>query len=259
MEERKAFSFYRSYYDVAKELPKAARLDYLMAILNYQFTGEEDELKGMAKFAYMSQKHSIDRQLEGYKHGKKGGSPPKGNDNPPPKGSDNQEKGEEEEKGKGQQVKKPKFNFKQSLLDLNVDVDVVNDWLMVREKGKAVNTETSFKTIKSQIEKSGKSANECVKLCVVKSWKGFNASWLANVDDVDMSERKKLNAKLKYATPKEMLPHFDNEQSMNDSLQSNTYVSNGEKIFPLRAKDGTRNKEGDYIIGIDKQLHKITV
>lgn len=63
---RKNFKFYRSYYEVAKELPKKDRLDYLMALLDYQFTGTHDELKGMARFAFMSQRHSIDAQIEGY-------------------------------------------------------------------------------------------------------------------------------------------------------------------------------------------------
>ena len=89
MENRKAFNFYRSYYEIALELPRAAQREYLMALLHFQFTGEEPELKGMAKFALMSQKHSIIRQLEGYKHGQKGGAPPKGTVNPPPKGTDN--------------------------------------------------------------------------------------------------------------------------------------------------------------------------
>ena len=31
-----------------------------------QFTGEEPNLDGMVKFAYLSQKHSIDRQVKGY-------------------------------------------------------------------------------------------------------------------------------------------------------------------------------------------------
>lgn len=85
-----------------------------------------------------------------------------------------------------------------------------------------------------------------------------NESWKDEI--IGVPERKQLNAKLKYATPTEMLPHFDNEQAMNDSLQSNTYVSNLDgDIFPLRRKDGTRDKEGDYIIGKDKQLYKITV
>ena len=63
---RKAFKFYRSYYDVAKELSKKDREEFLMALLRKQFEGVEPELEGMAKFAYLSQQHSIDSQVIGY-------------------------------------------------------------------------------------------------------------------------------------------------------------------------------------------------
>ena len=63
---RKAFNFYRSYYDVAKELSKKDREEFLMALLRKQFEGVEPELEGMAKFAYLSQQHSIDSQVIGY-------------------------------------------------------------------------------------------------------------------------------------------------------------------------------------------------
>lgn len=63
---RKAFNFYRSYYDVAKELSKKDREEFLMAILQKEFEGIEPKLEGMAKFAYLSQQHSIDKQVKGY-------------------------------------------------------------------------------------------------------------------------------------------------------------------------------------------------
>lgn len=63
---RKAFNFYRSYWDVANELNDKDRLAFYDALLTRQFTGEEIELKGLVKFAYMSQKHSIDKQVKGY-------------------------------------------------------------------------------------------------------------------------------------------------------------------------------------------------
>ena len=63
---RKAFNFYRSYFDVVKELPEKDKLAFLMAILEKQFEGKEPNLKGLSQFAYISQKHSIDSQVAGY-------------------------------------------------------------------------------------------------------------------------------------------------------------------------------------------------
>lgn len=63
---RKAFKFYRSYWEVAQELNDKDRLKFLDAILKRQFLGEQSELDGMSKFAMLSQKHSIDLQVDGY-------------------------------------------------------------------------------------------------------------------------------------------------------------------------------------------------
>lgn len=65
---RNQFKFYRSYYELAKEIENDKdRADYLMAICEYQFTGIQPELKGMTKFAFLSQKHSLEKQVVGYK------------------------------------------------------------------------------------------------------------------------------------------------------------------------------------------------
>ena len=72
------------------------------------------------------------------------------------------------------------FNFKNSLLELGIEKQIVLDWLKVRSKKKASNTETSFNKIKSQIEKSGLAANDCIKIAVEKDWKGFEFSWLTD-------------------------------------------------------------------------------
>ncbi len=105
MEDRKAFKFYRSYYDVAKKLPEEERIGFLWAIIQMQFTGEEpEELSLMADLAFTSQKHSILKQLEGYRHGFKGGRPPKGKQNHPLKGRSNQEQEKEQDKEQVQYV-----------------------------------------------------------------------------------------------------------------------------------------------------------
>ena len=65
---RKTFNFYRSYWDVANELNDKDRLAFYDALMKRQFTGVETDLGGMVKFAYLSQKHSIDRQIEGYEN-----------------------------------------------------------------------------------------------------------------------------------------------------------------------------------------------
>jgi len=66
--KRKGFNFFRSYYDVYNELENDAdKVAFIDALLDRQFLGiKPTELKGMAKFAYISQTNSIDSQVKGF-------------------------------------------------------------------------------------------------------------------------------------------------------------------------------------------------
>jgi len=65
--KRKGFNFFRSYYDVYNELSNKDKVVFMDALLDRQFLGKKpDKLKGMAKFAYISQTNSIDSQVKGY-------------------------------------------------------------------------------------------------------------------------------------------------------------------------------------------------
>ena len=65
--KRKAFKFYRSYYDVYNELNNKDKLKFIEALLDRQFQGiKPTGLTDMVKFAYLSQEHSIDLQVKGY-------------------------------------------------------------------------------------------------------------------------------------------------------------------------------------------------
>lgn len=66
MDKRKAFNFFRSYWEVGKELKEKDRIKFYDAILLYQFTGVVTELKGQARLMFISQKHNLDSQVAGY-------------------------------------------------------------------------------------------------------------------------------------------------------------------------------------------------
>ena len=72
----------------------------------------------------------------------------------------------------------PKFNFKKELLSLGVDKKHLQDWLEVRKKKKAANTETALKGFLSEVEKSGLSVDQAVKKSAENSWSGFKSSWV---------------------------------------------------------------------------------
>ena len=66
--KRKGFNFFRSYFDVYNELENDAdKVAFIDALLDRQFLGlKPTDLKGMAKFGYISQTNSIDSQVKGY-------------------------------------------------------------------------------------------------------------------------------------------------------------------------------------------------
>jgi len=66
--KRKGFNFFRSYYDVYNELETIEdKVAFMDALLDRQFLGiKPTGLKGMVKFAYISQTNSIDSQVKGY-------------------------------------------------------------------------------------------------------------------------------------------------------------------------------------------------
>jgi hypothetical protein len=84
-------------------------------------------------------------------------------------------------KEKKRKEEENKFSFKQALLDLGVEQQLVDDWLLVRKGKKATNTETAFNSIKKQIELSNADANDCIRVSVERSWSGFKAEWYNNI------------------------------------------------------------------------------
>ena len=211
--ERKQFNFYRSYYDVALEIENDKdRADYLLAICEYQFTGIEPKLLGMAKFAFLSQKHSLLRQVKGYEDAKlainnKATLPP----TPmrvcttiPPQQPlavinneqliiNNKQKKIEEEKQEEEDITAlpSKFSFYNSLIDYGFKKELVFDWVAVRKTKKATNTQTAFNGFIKEIEKRSCNLNEILEFIVYKNWSGFKWEWYDKEYNLNNSQHGK--------------------------------------------------------------------
>ena len=70
------------------------------------------------------------------------------------------------------------FNFRKSLLDYGFKKELVDEWLTIRKKKKAVNSQFSFNSFISQIERTGAEKNEVLRTIAEKQWVGFNHAWL---------------------------------------------------------------------------------
>jgi hypothetical protein len=75
LDERKAFSFYRSYYEASKDLPtKEDQADFLMAICSYIFDGVEPKITGVASAMFKLAKPNLETSIKRANAGQIGGS-----------------------------------------------------------------------------------------------------------------------------------------------------------------------------------------
>jgi len=84
---------------------------------------------------------------------------------------------------------KTKFSFVDSLKKLGASDQLVSDWLAVRKTKKASNNQTSFSRFENQLAKSNLDINTVLRICIERDWKGFDASWLANVNLSEYQEQ----------------------------------------------------------------------
>lgn len=74
MDERVTFSFFRSFYDAAKNIPdKAMQADFLMAICEYALNGNEPEGSGIISALFALVKPNLDISRKRAQAGRKGG------------------------------------------------------------------------------------------------------------------------------------------------------------------------------------------
>ena len=74
-----------------------------------------------------------------------------------------------------------KFDFKKEILLIVCDEQLTNDFLTVRKNKKLSNTKTAFDRLIKEIGLSGYTPQEIIKMCVEKSWGGFEKKWLDNL------------------------------------------------------------------------------
>ena len=81
MDERKQFTFYRSFWEAIKGLPKKDRLPILEAIISYGLDGETPSSLSQSQFAFfLLVKPVLDTGRRKASNGKQGGSKQKAND-----------------------------------------------------------------------------------------------------------------------------------------------------------------------------------
>lgn len=120
MSERGSFIFYRSFYEGIRELNFEQQGKVYNAIFGYALNGEEPNLTGAEKAAFVLIKPQIDANNTKYENGKKGGAP-LGNTN-----AKKQSKNKRKTTKNNQETtaKQPSDNIKQPNENENVNVNV---------------------------------------------------------------------------------------------------------------------------------------
>lgn len=77
--ERDQFTFYRSFWEALKALPKKDRMGLMMAIGSYVFEDTLEEPQGAALASFLLVKPILDKANKRAENGKRGGSKPKAN------------------------------------------------------------------------------------------------------------------------------------------------------------------------------------
>jgi hypothetical protein len=203
---RDSMIFYRSFYEAVKELNKEQQADIYNAIFAYSLDGENEDLSGIVKTVFTLIKPQLDANNKRFENGAKGGRPKQNKTENKPNNNQNKTKTEpnnnnnvnnnvnenvnnnenenvnnnENQNSLHISPKVENFSFKNSLIEIGIEKQIIEDWLKVRKNKKAANTQTAFEAIVREIEKSGMTPNECIKKSVENSWSGFKNEWIKN-------------------------------------------------------------------------------
>jgi hypothetical protein len=75
---------------------------------------------------------------------------------------------------------KLKFNYREKLLEIVKDENLVDDYLQVRKAKKLPNTETAFNQLVKECLNNEFEIAEAVKICAERGWGGFKYEWVKN-------------------------------------------------------------------------------
>lgn len=211
MEEVKAFTFYRNYYEIIKYLPMKDKVQLYDAILEYMFEDKEPELKELLKGIWVNLKMPLDSNKKNIKNGQKGGRPKKENDdlieeieNPKKTQTITQKKPKVEPKPKANNISYFLFlisnnNYKYININNNIYNKII-EWLEYKQERKELYKETGLKNLLTQIENNIDQYGEekvidVISQSMANNWKGIIFDKLTSKEQptyMSYKERKKL-------------------------------------------------------------------
>lgn len=181
MNDVKAFTFYRNYYEIIKHLPNKEKIQLYDAILDYMFEDKEPELNGLANGIWVNLKMPLDSNKKNINNGKKGGRP-KTQEKPKDNPEETQTKTQKEPKAKANNISYFLFlisnnNYKYIINNSNIYNKII-EWLEYKQERKELYKETGLRNLLSEIENNIEIYGEdlLVKLisyCMANNYKGI--------------------------------------------------------------------------------------
>ena len=95
----------------------------------------------------------------------------------------------------GESDSSARFESLKELISWGVEKQVAQDFLKNRTTRRLAKTKTAFDSLRAEIEKTGRSPNEIIKLCAVKGWGAFKASWEWKKEFTPVNNQKDENEK----------------------------------------------------------------
>jgi len=122
----------------------------------------------------------------------------------------------EEKKKECTAIALQKFDFKNLLIEYGFEKALVDEWLLVRKNKRLTNSQTAFESFIKQIELTPVDKNEIIRICITKSWGGYEKKFLDNSknnnfkngNSQNQSGVDKFNLNDQYDRPK--TPQYDN-------------------------------------------------
>ena len=206
---RRALDF---YYLNEKPLPKETQVvmkrlraitqeerDALTLVLNDFFILEDDGFHNKRCDAEIAIYQG--NSLKNRKNGKLGGRPRKNKDLENPEKTqvviyenlnESQSKGNQQPTTKNQEpnIKESKFSFLDEILSLGGEKELVLDYIKHRKDKKASLLKTGFNGFKRELDKPNLDINTVMKICIDKSWRGFESEWLSSVNISNYQDQK---------------------------------------------------------------------
>ena len=237
--KRKAFSFLRSYFDVLNKIKdREDKLDFLLAIIDKQFLNEEPkEMEFIVDLCYESQRHSIEKSVNGWLRVNKGGIMGEVISNPtsnPPLhvGSNPKEEEEKEEEKEEVEVEEENVLFDINKLSLKyLKDDKLSNAVISNKANKLKDKDHLTKRISEYNEMLTEKGRHC------ETWKEYCSyfrNWNKLTMYIDSKDKEFLN------------PNNEEIITFNSNVNPTVFKLVKSKFLELQSK----NKSGGYIYKI---------